>query len=156
MGHVFGGNVFAFLLICVLIPPSAGAALRNYTIAVPDGTTNHGDPDLLCMPPSWTDIFIFYAANYFAHAATVISRPGETTINSAVTIVSALLFPISGVVRGVSAIVSLAKFAKTDLETAARSGALCMVVRTKDWQPAAGDRIAWALLYTPQLTEQGK
>lgn len=28
------------------------------TITVPDGTKNHGDPNLLCLPPKWTDYFL--------------------------------------------------------------------------------------------------
>lgn len=40
--------------------------MKNLTITVPNGATNHGISNLLCTPPSWTDYVIFYLTNYFA------------------------------------------------------------------------------------------
>ena len=99
-----------------------------------NGTTtqcpfNHNNLNLCCRPAKWTDILIFYLGNYFAHAATTKSLPGESTIGGIITVFTALLFPTSGVVRGTRAIYSRAIFADTDLQTAARAGALCTVVK---------------------------
>jgi hypothetical protein len=57
----------------------------NNTISLPEGFTNHDDPNLLCMPPSWTDLAIFFLGNYVAHAATVVSRPGESPVDRIVS-----------------------------------------------------------------------
>lgn len=57
------------------------------------------------------------------------------------SIICSLLFPVSGVKRGVNAIYQRAIFAKTPLETAAKAGALCMVVRSLDWRPERDDVI---------------
>jgi len=98
---------------------------------------DHNDPHLICSPTKWTDIVVFFFGNYFAHAATIKSLPGEGKLSTVGTVVGALLFPASGVVRGLTAILTLSVFAGTDLETAARAGALCMVVRSKTWRPPA-------------------
>jgi hypothetical protein len=45
-----------------------------------------------------------------------------------------------------SAIIRRARLSESDLRAAARAGALCMVVRTKDWKPQPGDVIAEAIL----------
>ena len=82
-----------------------------------------------CGPSTWTSVLTFYATNYFAHAATTRTSPGRSTFVTACTIVLALLFPTSGALRGARAIWSGAVFADTDLQTAARAGALCMVAK---------------------------
>jgi hypothetical protein len=78
---------------------------------------------------------IFYFGNYFAHAATVQTYPGESLRSTIRALVLALLFPAAGISRGLTTIIRCAKRQKTPLQIAARAGALCMVVRTKEWQP---------------------
>jgi hypothetical protein len=92
-----------------------------------------------------TDILSFFLGNYAAHAATVISYPGESIASTIGAIVFALVFPTPGIVRGLNAIVRHAAFVSDPLEQAARAGALCMVVRTKDWKPMDGERIKDAI-----------
>lgn len=116
-------------------------SLHNITITAPNGTSNHGDPHLLCTPSAWTDIAIFFLANFVSHAATVKSIPGEPMIATWLTLLGALVLPLSGVLRGLNAIYSCAVFGTTPLETAAKAGALCMVVRNDNWKPKSGDRI---------------
>jgi len=140
----------------VLIASVAAAAFKNITIAVPDGTSNHGDPNLLCTPSGLIDIITFYAGNYLAHAATVISLPGESTFSIVKVSLSALLFPTSGMLRGLSAVGSFATFAPTDLKKAARSGALCMVIRNENWKPHVGDVVSDAILASPLAQIPGK
>jgi len=41
------------------------------------GYTHHGKCNLLCAPATWFDILIFFLGNYVAHAATVVSLPGQ-------------------------------------------------------------------------------
>ena len=52
----------------------------------------------------------------------------------------ALLFPAAGVSRGLTTIIRFAILQKTPLQTAARAGALCMVVRTKEWEPLSDEQ----------------
>ena len=99
-------------------------------ITLPTGTSNHGDPELLCLPTKWTDVIVFFLGNYLAHAATLRSVPGRSVYQSFVAMLTALFFPVSGVRLGVRGIFSLAALAKTDLQVAARAGALCKVIRT--------------------------
>jgi hypothetical protein len=113
------------------------APATNITITVPEGTSNHGDPNLLCTPTKWYDILIFYGVNYFAHAITMKTVPGELTNDILLDIVSALMYPYSGVLRGLEAIYRhAALFSTDDLHQATRAGALCIVVRTFKWAPA--------------------
>ena len=81
----------------------------------------------------------FLLANYIAHAATLKLLPGESTLSVLRNSMCSLLFPVSGVRRGVTAIYQRAIFAKTPLEAAARANALCMVVRSSEWKPEHGD-----------------
>ena len=105
------------------------------TPVLPQGITNHGDPELLCGPSSWNDIAIFILANYVAHAVTVRTKPGESAFDILMVMVGALLLPTHGVTRGIRSIYQAAIFAKTDLDAAKRAHALCAVVRTTGWQP---------------------
>jgi hypothetical protein len=82
---------------------------------------------------------IFYFGNYFAHAATVQTYPRESLRSTIQALVLALLFPAAGISRGLTTIIRCAKRQKTPLQIAARAGALCMVVRTKEWQPLTGE-----------------
>ncbi len=107
---------------------TANGADAQCPINIP-GFAHHGNCNLFCRPATWTDIIIFYLGNYIAHAVTVISSPGQSVMRTFLTIMSSLLFPASGISKGLDAIFSLAKFAKTDLQVAARAGALCAVIR---------------------------
>jgi len=119
--------------------PFNSSTADNTTISVPEGTSNHGDPTLLCAPSSWRDIAIFFLANFVAHAATVKLLPGEPVLEVSFAMISALLFPTSGVVRGLDAIVRHAVSGSTPLQKAQKAGALCEVVRAPDWEPQPGD-----------------
>jgi hypothetical protein len=156
MGFLSSTEYSVAIFGLILVASVAAAALKNITIAVPDGSSNHGDPNLLCTPSGWTDIVTFFAGNYLAHAATVISLPGESTISTVKVGLSALLFPTSGMLRGMSAVGSFATLAKTDLKKAARSGALCMVVRNDKWKPHVGDVVSDAILASPSAKTLGK
>jgi hypothetical protein len=131
----------------------AQAFPANVTI-IPD-TIYHGD-NLICSPTKWYNIVVFFLGNYFAHAATVKSYPGERTFSLLVATVGALLIPTSGLIRGINSIARNAKFKRknfwraawrhTDYQTAAAAGALCMVVRKKSWKPSPGDKLLNVLL----------
>jgi len=90
---------------------------------------------VVCVDTTWTDIFIFFALNYVAHALTVRSAPGEKWDKSVLWTIAALLVPFSGVRRGSSAIAAGKYRREPDLQNAARAGALCCVARSDTWGP---------------------
>jgi hypothetical protein len=67
------------VLFLAFIIPVLGAAM-NETATVPTNDSNHGDPNLLCRPSRWTDIATFFLGNYIAHAATIMTIPGESAL----------------------------------------------------------------------------
>jgi hypothetical protein len=123
----------------------ASLHLVNITISVPNGTVTHDDGHVLCVyGSSWrASLYIaaFFATNYAAHAATIKSNPGDKVPVTVCNIILALLFPVSGLMRAVNAIVRFGRWGGSDLEKACRSGALCMVVRTSGWSPAVGQTL---------------
>jgi hypothetical protein len=137
-------SILCFLEVAISLPT------QNITIQVPSGTTNHGNPNLLCPPPTWSDIAIYLLLNYFAHGATVVSYPGEPPFDMFLCVVAAILFPTFGVIRAFNFIFRHPVLTtKNDLEMAARSGALCMLVRSPSWKPQRGDNIKNALTKDP-------
>ena len=116
------------------------SSMNGTTITVPAGTTKHGD-DVLCAPSRWTDIITFFVANYLTHVATIHRKPGEKSAQRVLTALYALLFPTSGLQRGVDGILRLSLFAKDELSQAARAGALCMVARTEAWEPSNSEEV---------------
>ncbi|KAF2267442.1 hypothetical protein CC78DRAFT_614174 [Lojkania enalia] len=145
--HIFLSSLFVYAVL--------GAALQNITLPLPVGTSNHGTPGLLCTPTKWTDIISFYLFNYVAHAATVITQPGERSFDFAATVVGVLLFPALGLYRGIDAILSGAIRKGGDLRKAERSGALCMLVRDQNWRPVGGDRVSNAVINSGEGTGVG-
>ncbi len=100
----------------------------TFTLAANDTDVGHGIRDLMCRPASWTDVAIFYIGNYVAHAATLNTSPGQSMVNSAFAILTALLVPGAGLVRGMRAIRSRAPNSCSPLRRAAIAGALCVLV----------------------------
>lgn len=104
----------------------------NFTLVVPNATTNDGNPHLLCTPPKWYELALFYLANYFAHATTVISYPGQGILEYAYTIVTALLQPGSGVLRAAATIIRHPGLIRDNpLKQTNKARALCMVVKVR-------------------------
>ena len=119
----------SLIFLWCIATATAAPAPGNSTVVLPVGAFNRGDGDLLCKPAKVTDILLFLVANYLAHAATTRTWAGESIVDSVLAAVGALLLPGSGVFRGLKAIVSNARFARNDLTTAARAGALCTLVK---------------------------
>jgi hypothetical protein len=115
--------------------------MENFTVPVPNGTTNHGNPNLICTPVSWSDLFIFFATNYFAHAFTVKQLPGEELGQYIFAVLAAVFYPYCGLPRGIESIIRRAIFFRSsELQTACRAGALCLVVRSESWTPVQGQK----------------
>jgi hypothetical protein len=123
----------------------------NFTISVPGGTTDHGNLELLCLPAAWTDIVVFLVTNYFAHAASVLPEPGASSRRTIALIFAALILPISGITRAVSATWRHAALeTKNPVKRAARSRALAMVMRVPKAGPYRGAVRAVRTWGTPQ------
>ena len=108
------------------------AQFNSSDVILPPGTSNHGNPHLICFPAKWSDVAVFFIGNYVAHAATTVTSPGLPPLRTFVKISGALLFPISGISSGLYVIFSLPIFGSTDLKKAARAGALCCVARQNE------------------------
>ena len=139
-------SLLAFaILFCTGYGLPTFARYVNITISAPDGASDHGDPKLLCTPTKWHDIIVFFLANYVSHAATVKAYPGESSKDLAFAVFLAITFPFSGVARGLEAIMRHASFYRNanDLQTAARAGALCIIVRDERWICHVSDEGYW-------------
>jgi hypothetical protein len=147
--------MYAALFIVIFYAWQAQALPANLTNSTTPGNTSLGD-EVICPPTTWYNIVIFFVGNYFAHAATVKSYPGERTWSLTIATVSALLIPTTGLIRGINSIARNAKFKRKrfcaaalsdpDYQTAAAAGALCMVVRKKSWKPYPGDKLSHVML----------
>ena len=119
--------------------PTAPSKTVNITITVPQGTSDHSNPKLICTPSTWIKIATFFLANFVTHTATIKSVPGESALSASEALVLTLLLPASSLRRGLDTIYQRAVLADTPLKTAAKAKALCMVVRNSKWRPRAGD-----------------
>jgi hypothetical protein len=126
-------------------PLVLSAPMRNITIAVPDQTIYSTNLDVLCLPAAWSDILAFFSANYLAHAATVRDGPGTPSLRSVMTAIICLFFPAWGLSRAIIHTLTFSILAGDNLTTAARAGALCMVVRLQEWRPAAEESLENAI-----------
>ncbi|KHN96102.1 uncharacterized protein MAM_05950 [Metarhizium album ARSEF 1941] len=118
--------------------------LANLNFTLPEGTTTHGDPRLLCFPATWNSIAVFIIGNYVAHAATVKTPPASTLYATIWIMLGALLVPSTGLVFGMSAFYQARKGRKQSaLRKATLARALCMYVRADDWykQAASSSRL---------------
>jgi hypothetical protein len=132
--------------LLVSVPLVMTAPLHNITIAVPDQTIYNTDPNELCLPAAWTDILIFFSANYLAHAATVRSDPGTSFEDNLFAAIVCLFFPAWGLSRAIIHTLTFSILAGDNLTTAARAGALCVVVRSLTWRPADKESLENAIL----------
>ena len=104
----------------------------NVTITVPDGSTSHGTPNLICVPTQWYHFIIFFGANFIAHAFTLVTSPGATYREQVRVSLYALICPGSGIIRCLRWIIAFAAWESDPLAKAARAGALCMVLKKQN------------------------
>ena len=128
----------ALVIPQVLSAPATLSPSQNFTIVAPEGTTNHGNPNLLCTRSTWSDIATFFLANYIAHAATVKLDPGQPVLRGFWSMLMVLILPTFGAYKGLDAIRRCAIFGGPPLQKAKKAGALCEVVRTRGWKAQPG------------------
>jgi hypothetical protein len=108
-------------------------ASTNSTVNLPPGTTDHGQAGLICVPASWLDIVLFFLTNYVAHAATIVTYPGQPMLETTVRIIIAIFIPIASMQRTVPLIINHASTILRDpLRRAVNSGAMITVVKLED------------------------
>src|ERR1700691_4967511 len=117
-------TLVALSILCSLLGAKASLpGTTNSTVELPSGTSNHGNPHLLCLPTRWRDIAAFYAGNFITHAATVKYYPGEPDFDRFQNTMLSLFFPTWGIIRGLNMIMRHSVFRrKNKLEAAARAG----------------------------------
>ncbi|KAL8337576.1 hypothetical protein RB598_006463 [Gaeumannomyces tritici] len=93
------------------------------------------DCRVFCRPAEWTDVLLFFVINHVAHAATTISRPGQSAASTIAMILQALTIPSVGVrlalmtiLRGISK-PRWGGIRSSSLQKAAGAGALFAVVK---------------------------
>lgn len=129
---------------------SAPIELVNITIVAPAGSTNHSDPHRLGILTKTIDVVLFFLQNYLAHAATVRTLLDESSLPSFLAVVLALLFPVSGISRGLTALLQYSIWYRDDPHKAAlRAGAVCEVIRTRFCRPRKGD-VVRNVKHTPE------
>lgn len=110
--------------------------LRNFTIALPAGTSNHGDPHILCPPTTWASIAVFFLGNYLAHAATVKLPPATSLLSNLRICFGALLMPAIGLVFALRAFAQAIRgIGKSEAQKVGIAGGLCMYARSSGWRP---------------------
>lgn len=105
--------------------------LTNITISAPVGSRFEPNPPGVCTPASWSDILLFFAANYLAHLATVRVDAGSTFLRSFKTYISCFFFPLNGLQNALNCILHCSMAAPDEVQKAVRAGALCIVVEGK-------------------------
>ena len=115
----------------------------NFSVLVPEGTTNHDDPKLLCVLPRWHYYIAFFFTNYVAHAATLVAFPGQSVSESIAYSLAALPLPASGILRVVRLFFLRPGMARDPLRRAARAGTLCTVLKreAESPEPTPGKRV---------------
>lgn len=88
----------------------------------------HQKGDTICRSTDWTDIAKFFLLNYGLHALTVVSAPGATRLTATIAAVVSICMPSYGVAAALAVLTSLTIRKETELETALRARALCMVI----------------------------
>lgn len=139
-------HLWLLVTILGLARAQQGGNSTQCPVEIP-GYFHHGNCELLCRRAEWTDVLLFYAGNYFAHAATVPADPGQSARTTLAKVLMAVFYPGSGMIHALRVISNRAIFAPTDLQMAARAGALCTVVkdsckaptRTANLPAATGD-----------------
>lgn len=81
---------------------------------------------------------------YAAHVATIVTLPGETLGPVILTMILALIYPMTGMQKCIRLLgkYTLLRQDQSPLNDALRAGALCEVVRTPTWEPLPKEKIS--------------
>ena len=90
-------------------------------------------PEVTCTPADFKSVLLFFFANYAAHAATVPSVPGCSTI-SLLWIIGSIFYPFSGLIKSITAFLYYWT-TKDQIGKAISQGAVMVAARSEDWVP---------------------
>jgi len=92
--------------------------------------TNITQGAVVCHPAEWSDVGKFVLFNCSVHAVTVLTKPGATTLTSILNAFSAFVMSFLGTVNAIPSIMRCPVLPRGGaLKTAAKSGALCMIMK---------------------------
>lgn len=140
-------TIFIFAVSFVQLASSSDTPLNDDTSLVTKPTNTTSDFQnilnrLDCERHVWMGVFTFFAVNYVGHAFTVRLKAGYGPTYSLFYGMTTLFLPYFGLYFACKTIERWAVSEKDNLRRALRGGALCVVARTKNWKPKAGDK-AW-------------
>ena len=93
-------------------------------------------PHLFCEEKKWQSIFVFFTANYFAHALTTVPIPGSKWTHHLGSGIRALLLPNVGLVEAIQSVIfHFVQGGSDDLHRALAQRALLILVKTEDIAP---------------------
>jgi hypothetical protein len=92
-------------------------------------TTPVSNPEIICRPSTWLDIFTFFILNYGLHAITIPTRPGLLGKEAIVLLMYTISSPYGHMMVSIGKIVRFSKPWKTELEQAFQSRAVCVLVK---------------------------
>ncbi|KAK3991052.1 hypothetical protein QBC44DRAFT_263598 [Cladorrhinum sp. PSN332] len=117
---------------------------ESVTVSGP-GVSDHGLPNLVCLPTEWTDVALFFFVNYVVHVASVRDDHGASAVDMVFRKSMCLVMPMIGVTEVLESIARwgweftgtfpFLKLPSDNLEAAHRAGALIMATRTYGWTP---------------------
>ena len=93
----------------------------------------HSVTEVTCVSSDFRSVLIFFLANYVAHAATVPSVAGCSTI-SVVWIIGSLFYPFFGLIRSIILLYDYS-LAKDQIGKAISQSAVMVAARSEDWVP---------------------
>ena len=93
-------------------------------------------PHLFCEEKKWQSIFVFFTANYFAHALTTIPDPGAKWTNHLGSSTRTLLLPNIQLIETIKSVIChIVQGGSDDLHRALAQEALLILVKTDDKAP---------------------
>ncbi|KAL8393883.1 hypothetical protein RB595_003585 [Gaeumannomyces hyphopodioides] len=158
--------LFALLLACmakaqVIKATNTSAMTQACAGSIPGFRIESTDCKVLCRQAKWTDVLIFFLANHVAHAATTISRPGQSIGSTILLTLQALTIPSLGMLLAVMTISrGLSKprwhgIRSYSLQKAAGAGALFAVVKVGAGQSQTGERPRGEVLGNMEMGSRG-
>lgn len=100
------------------------------------------EPLKVCREATWYDPVVFILLNHVVHLFSVKGWPDETVYDTTANLFLAFFMPYTGIWRCYVYFNAMPVFlGGDDLQKAKWAGALCMVARSRDWEPKPGAEV---------------
>lgn len=107
--------------------------------SMPSISARFAEPLKVCREATWYDPVVFILLNHVVHLFSIKGWPDETVYDTAANLFLAFFMPYTGIWRCYVYFNALPIFFGQDhLQKAKWAGALCMVARSRDWEPNPG------------------